>query len=59
MFVKNNTTGKYYIDGTEVTAGEYEIRLSDFWANFVPEEPEADPEITDSEALEILMGGAV
>ena len=46
MFVKNNTTGKYYIDGVEVTAEEYETRLADFWANYVPPEPEADPELT-------------
>lgn len=59
MFVKNHTTGKYYIDGAEVTKEEYETRLADFWANYVPPEPEADPEITDTEALAILLGGAV
>ena len=58
MFVKNDTAGKYYIDGTEVTKEEYETKLADFWANFVPTEPEADPDLTDSEALAILMGGA-
>lgn len=57
MFVKNNTTGKYYIDGVEVTKEEYETRLADFWANYVPEEPETDPEITDTEALGIILGG--
>lgn len=57
MFVKNNTTGKYYIGGVEVTKEEYETCLADFWANYVPPEPEADPELTDTEALDIILGG--
>lgn len=59
MFVTNKTTGKYYIDGMEVTKEEYETRLADFWANYVPEEPEEDQEPTDNEALAILSGGGV
>ena len=43
----------------EVTKEKYESRLADFWANYVPPEPEADPELTDTEALKILLGGAV
>ena len=59
MFVKNNTTGKYSIDGIEVTKEEYGSRLADYWANYVPPEPDPDPELTDTEILEILLGGAV
>lgn len=59
MFVKNNTTGKYYIDGVEVSPEEYETRLADFWANYVPE-PIPEPELTEIEqkalAYDILMG---
>ena len=58
MFVKNNTTGKYYVDGAEVTKEEYETRLAEFWANYVPPEPDPNPELTDAEALEIILGGA-
>lgn len=59
MFVWNRTMNKYFIDGEEVTKEEYESRMADFLANYVPPEPETDPELTDTEALEILLGGAV
>ena len=57
MFVKNNTTGKFYVNGVEVSREEYETRLADFWANYVPPEPEPDPAISDTEALAIILGG--
>lgn len=57
MFVRNNTTGKCYIDCVEVTLEEYESQKAAFWANYVPIEPDSDPELTDSEALAIIMGG--
>lgn len=57
MFVKNNTTGKCYIDCVEVTPEEYESQKAEFWANYVPTEPDPDPELSDSEALAIILGG--
>lgn len=57
MFVTNETTGKYYIDGMEVTAEEYQIRLNEFKASYVPPEPDPDPELTDSEIISIILGG--
>jgi hypothetical protein len=57
MFVKNNTTGKCYIDCVEVTPDEYESRKAEFWASHVPSETDPDPELTDSEALAIILGG--
>lgn len=58
MFVKNNTTGKYYIDGVEVSKEEYQSRLEEWRANYVPPEPEENPDLTADEALDIILGGA-
>lgn len=58
MFVKNNTTGKFYIDSMEVTKSEYETRLADFWANCEPPEPDPDPELSAEQALDVIVGGA-
>lgn len=59
MFVKNNTTGKYYINDVEVTKEEYQTSLDDFWANYVPDENVEPIVPTDddySEAGKILLG---
>lgn len=58
MFVWNKTHNKFFIDGIEVTKEEYESNLAEFWMNYVPPEPDPDPELTDTEALAIIMGGA-
>lgn len=75
MFVKNYTTGKCYSYGKEITAEEYaEIMemlknppiapegyaytLNENLEWEMVEVPVSD-EITDTEALEILLGGAV
>ena len=59
MFVKNNSTGKFYIDGLEVTENEYEVKLAEFWANYVPEtivEPTEPTETDYAEVGKILLG---
>lgn len=59
MLVKNYTTGKCYADGVEVTKEEYESRVAEFRANYVPPEPDPDPELSGDEALSIIMGESV
>lgn len=75
MFVKNYTTGKCYSYGKEITAEEYEkikemvknhpeapdgyaYNLNERLEWELVELPVSD-EITDTEALEILLGGGV
>lgn len=79
MLSRNLITGKYFHNGVEITAEEYEkireiiqnrptapegyaYRLTDAleWELYeLPEDEEEDPELTDAEALEIILGGAV
>lgn len=59
MLQHDITNDKYYYNGVEITKAEYDILWNEWHDNLPPPvPPDPDPEIDDTELLNILIGGA-
>ena len=49
-------TGKFYYNGIEVSESEYNDKYTE-WKNSLPPESTEEPDLNDSELLNIILGG--